>query len=60
MNDDAWRKSSRSTSGANCIEVKYAFDYILVRDSKITRRPNLLFSRASWELFCRSVRIGAL
>ncbi|MFJ3418292.1 DUF397 domain-containing protein [Streptomyces sp. NPDC086082] len=52
-----WRKSSRSTSGANCVEVAKdgAREGICVRDSKDTAGPRLFFSVTSWEHLLRRI-----
>ncbi|WP_432185962.1 DUF397 domain-containing protein [Streptomyces sp. Tue6028] len=53
MAEQVWRKSSRSTTGANCLEI--AEDRVCigisVRDSKDVAGPRLSFSVTSWEHF---------
>lgn len=52
----AWRKSSFSGSGANCVEAAYARDLTGVRDSKNPEHGALVFERASWLSFTRSFK----
>jgi Domain of unknown function (DUF397) len=53
----AWRKSSHSTGGNQCIEVTTLPDgHVAVRDSKNPRAGAHVFSRATWEDFTRAVR----
>jgi hypothetical protein len=53
-----WRKSSRSGSQANCVEVGSADAVVGVRDSKDREGPMLLVSLAAWASFV-SVVTGA-
>jgi hypothetical protein len=56
---DGWRKSRRSNSSANCIEVAAADHLVAVRDSKQHGDgPILEFTSAAWETFTSAVRIG--
>ncbi|WP_040804269.1 DUF397 domain-containing protein [Nocardia concava] len=36
---NGWFKSSKSNDGPNCVEVKFAGDVVLIRDSKFRRDP---------------------
>ncbi|MEV7008764.1 DUF397 domain-containing protein [Streptosporangium sp. NPDC051022] len=54
----AWRKSSYSTDGGNCVEVAYTDDRYLVRDSKDPDGPVLAFSPTSWRGFVSGIRDG--
>jgi hypothetical protein len=51
-----WRKSSRSGSGVNCVEVAFAPDAIAVRDSKDPYGPTLVVSPAGFARFLNSLR----
>jgi Domain of unknown function (DUF397) len=45
-----WRKSSRSGSGSNCVEVALS-QAAAVRDSKNTSGPVLTFPATAWSAF---------
>jgi hypothetical protein len=49
-----WRKSSRSSSGPNCVEVAWPETITAVRDSKNVSGPVLTFPFASWQAFVRA------
>jgi hypothetical protein len=59
MNTDfgAWRKSTRSDGGQNCVEVADAIDgsVVKVRDSKDRSGPALTFGSSAWQAFIRGV-----
>lgn len=48
-----WRKSSRSTSQANCVQVAHPAtpQQVAVRDSKNPTGPSLTFPSPTWTLF---------
>ncbi|WP_141980478.1 DUF397 domain-containing protein [Saccharothrix saharensis] len=48
-----WRKSSRSSSQANCVEVARVDDRTAVRDSKNPDGPVLLVGKVDWSVFAR-------
>lgn len=48
----AWRKSSRSSSQGNCVEVAANIPgLVAVRDSKDQHGPVLVFTPARWDAF---------
>ncbi len=54
-----WRKSARSGSADNCVEVAVADDGVVgVRDSKNPNGPVLEFTPAEWAAFTGGVRDG--
>jgi len=50
-----WRKSSRSASSANCVEVAHHADRVAARDSK-NPQPVISLPTDSWERFLRQHR----
>lgn len=52
-----WRKSSFSESGA-CVEVSFAAQAVLVRQSRDPAGPTLTFTDAEWVAFLAGVRNG--
>ena len=52
----SWRKSSRSSSKPNCVEVAFADQAVAARDSKRRDGAALVFSRADWTSFLEAVR----
>lgn len=54
-----WRKSTRSGSDSNCVEVAFAADGAVgVRDSKDRPGPHLEFTPAEWRAFLGGVKGG--
>jgi hypothetical protein len=53
-----WRKSSYSSSSANCVEVAVAGTFVAVRDSKDPDGPVLLWTRARMAAFIAGVKGG--
>ena len=51
----AWRTSSYSPNGGNCVEVASAPDGVLVRDSKDPAGPALAVTTAQWQAFLATV-----
>jgi hypothetical protein len=53
-----WRKSSYSSSNANCVEVAVTDPAVAVRDTKDRQGPVLVFSPGEWRTFTAGVRNG--
>ena len=54
----AWRKSTRSGSSGNCVEVATPPEAVMVRDSKDRQGPMLSFTTNRWAGFVRAVKSG--
>lgn len=54
----SWRKSSRSGTGENCVEVARMPQGMAVRDSKDPDGPKLAFTGTEWRRFLDRVRAG--
>lgn len=55
--DLVWRKSTAS-GGGNCVEVAFADDAVLVRNSQHPSDLELSFSHAEWDAFLTGARDG--
>ena len=51
MLDEKWRKSTRSGSNGQCVEVRRVDDTVQVRDSKDQAGLVLTFTLAEWAAF---------
>ena len=54
----AWRKSSYSGGGNNCVEVAHLPGAAAVRDSKDPEGGHLVFSAEAWETFLTGIKRG--
>jgi hypothetical protein len=52
----AWRTSSYSNNGGNCVEIAAAAGTIAVRDTKHRTGAVLTFSPQAWQRFARSLK----
>jgi hypothetical protein len=53
-----WRKSSASSSNANCVEVRGQGETVDIRDSKNPDGPVLNFGPGQWAAFLTGVKLG--
>ena len=59
LSDAKWRKSTRSGSTGNCVEVADNLPgAVAVRDSKDPNGPALIFTPAEWDAFIGGVKDG--
>ena len=56
MLDHSWRKSTRSGSNGQCVEVRRTGDTIELRDSKDRSGPVLSFTLGEWAAFTAGVK----
>ncbi len=54
----AWRISSRSSNGENCVEVAPAADGVVIRHSKHPTAGTITFPLVTWTAFVREARNG--
>lgn len=54
----AWRKSTRSATQGECVEVAAVAEKVAVRDSKNPRGSMLNFATEEWRKFARRVKAG--
>ncbi|MDG4797132.1 DUF397 domain-containing protein [Micromonospora sp. WMMD1082] len=55
-----WRKSTRSGSSGNCVEVATPPQVVMVRDSKDRQGPVLSFTADQWAGFVQGIKTGSL
>ncbi|MBW1603072.1 DUF397 domain-containing protein [Streptomyces sp. JJ66] len=58
--DDAWRKSSYSGSGTNCVEVAAVPGGLAVRDSKNSAIPGFQAGRSAWVAFIQAINTSRM
>lgn len=59
LHDAVWRKSRRSNSTGNCVEMaKLSTGHVAVRNSRHPDGPALIYSRAEFGQFLRAVKDG--
>jgi len=59
LSEAKWFKSSRSTSGSDCVEVAHLADsMVAVRDSKNPTGPALVFTPSEWDAFTAGLQNG--
>ncbi|WP_432957058.1 DUF397 domain-containing protein [Micromonospora haikouensis] len=56
MTRNAWRKSSRSGSNGQCVEVRDRRTQVDVRDSKAPAAGMLCFDAAAWDAFVSGIK----
>ena len=56
----AWRKSTHSNNGGDCVEVAGTGSAVAVRDSKNPNGPALGFTPGQWHTFTAKLTAGAL
>lgn len=59
LGNATWRKSSRSTSQSNCVEVAVASGAVGVRDTKLREGGSLTVAPHAWTSFLTTHRTGS-
>ena len=54
---DGWHKS-RASAASNCVEVRFAGERVLVRNTKNRQGALLTFTHGEWHAFLTGVRLG--
>jgi len=54
--DPQWRKSTKSQSNGQCVEVADLAQSVAVRDSKDKTGPTLAFNPESWKAFVSGLK----
>lgn len=55
-----WKKSTRSSDSANCVQVAFDESTVQVRDSKAPSGPHLRISRAAWVAFVSEIKANQI
>ncbi|MFG3259889.1 DUF397 domain-containing protein [Streptomyces sp. NPDC048172] len=58
LTDAAWRASSYSNGGGNCVEIAHLTDTIAIRDSKNPHGPALLLATSQFTALVDIARAG--
>jgi Domain of unknown function (DUF397) len=58
MSTQTWRKSSKSGSNAQCVELSVGSTQTSIRDSKNPDAGVLTFSACGWDGFLRAAKAG--
>ena len=56
--NEKWRKSSRSSTNGDCVEVRRLDSDVEVRDTKNRNGPSLRFTAEAWQDFVEAVHSG--
>lgn len=60
LSDVCWRKSSRSSTWSNCVEIAFPDQAVATRDSKRRDGAVLVFSRDDWRSFLSAITADRL
>ncbi|WP_243790358.1 DUF397 domain-containing protein [Saccharopolyspora gloriosae] len=58
LHDTKWRKSSRSNSGGNCVEVAITRTSVGLRDTKNRAAGHLATGQTQWTAFLTAIKSG--